>query len=729
MRYVFLISVLVFSIITTFGLTEIPRTMSYQGLLTKTSGVPVDDGNYRLTFRLYNDEISGAVLWSETHVSVPVTKGIFNVILGSVGSSLTLPFNEQYWLGIQVEAGNELTPRLKLTSAPYSLNARTVADNSISTSKLTDNAVTAVKIQPNIVSSVAGVSNDGGNIDIIPQNAITVTPNDTANTITIGESHSARADNPHNTTASQVNAWGLTGNASTTPGTNFLGTTDGKSLELKVNNARALKLEPNSTSPNIICGFSGNTVSSGIYGATIGGGGANSYINQVTKNYGTIGGGHLNTASGEMATVGGGSGNIAQGSSAIIAGGTNNTATVSYASVGGGYSNKAQGMYSSILGGQDNTASSGANYAYIGGGRYNNANYEYSTVGGGFSNNAGANYATISGGGRSNPGDPSTGNRVTDDYGTIGGGGNNIAGDSTGAVNSATYATIGGGSRNIASGQYATVGGGYSNVAFAKGATIAGGGYGNLVTDSFGTIGGGTQNQSGDGATDPESAAHATVGGGYNNVASGEFSFIGGGFSNNAFEKGASIGGGGHNWAAAKYATIAGGGPVDENFVYGNEVVDNYGTVGGGGWNQAGSEDIDPTNSQFATVPGGRENKAIGAYSFAAGRRAIADGAGSFVWGDSNNNDIHAWGANQFVIRATGGVWLITKVAADGHPLEGMMLPANTSKWVPIGSTTAQISQEQADRVQELETENASLKKRIDDLESRLTALEKIIAK
>lgn len=133
----------------------------------------------------------------------------------------------------------------------------------------------------------------------------------------------ARSD--HNHTATY---WALTGNAGATPGTNFLGTTDNNALELKVNNARALKLEPNATSPNIVGGFSGNTVTGGIYGATISGGGTNGYINQVTNNYGTVGGGHLNTASGEMATVGGGSGNVAQGSSATVAGGTNNTAIV-----------------------------------------------------------------------------------------------------------------------------------------------------------------------------------------------------------------------------------------------------------------------------------------------------------------------------------------------------------------------------------------------------------------
>ena len=67
--------------------------------------------------------------------------------------------------------------------------------------------------------------------------------------------------------------WSLTGNAGTTPGTNYLGTSDNQALELKVNGARALRLEPNATSPNLIGGYSGNWFTPGVYGATIGGGG------------------------------------------------------------------------------------------------------------------------------------------------------------------------------------------------------------------------------------------------------------------------------------------------------------------------------------------------------------------------------------------------------------------------------------------------------------------------
>ena len=75
------------------------------------------------------------------------------------------------------------------------------------------------------------------------------------------------------------------------PGTNFLGTTDNQALELRVNGQRALRLEPNATSPNLIGGYSANWLASGVSGATIGGGGTASYLNRVTDDYGTVGGG------------------------------------------------------------------------------------------------------------------------------------------------------------------------------------------------------------------------------------------------------------------------------------------------------------------------------------------------------------------------------------------------------------------------------------------------------
>jgi len=216
----------------------------------------------------------------------------------------------------------------------------------------------------------------------------------------------------------------------------WLGTTTSQALELRVNSARALRLEPNATSPNLIGGNSGNWVTVGAVGATIGGGGASGNPNRVTDDYGTLAGGRFNQAGDATGT----------------------TADRPYTTVGGGYSNYARFSYATIAGGSINTAS--GSYASIGGGQGNTAN---------------ADYATIAGGGRSDPANNGTGNRVTDSYGAVGGGGDNQAGNADGDPANAPYATVGGGYENTASGQAATVGGGAGNEASGTASMVPGG--------------------------------------------------------------------------------------------------------------------------------------------------------------------------------------------------------------------------------------------------------------
>jgi len=89
----------------------------------------------------------------------------------------------------------------------------------------------------------------------------------------------------------------------------------------------------------------------------------------------------------------------------------------------------------------------------------------------------------------------------------------------------------------------------------------------------------------------------------------------------------------------APEATIAGGGPENsfDPESTNNVVYDNYGTIGGGGNNQAGS-DNDLTDDQFATVAGGDTNTASGARSaVGGGNQNVASGPTATVPGGSNN--------------------------------------------------------------------------------------------
>lgn len=98
----------------------VPATMSYQGLLKDAGGLVIPDGDYNLTFRLFNQADGGAPLWSETQM-LSARDGVFSAVLGSV-TPLTLAFDAQYWISLQVAANPEL-PRVVLASVPYALRA------------------------------------------------------------------------------------------------------------------------------------------------------------------------------------------------------------------------------------------------------------------------------------------------------------------------------------------------------------------------------------------------------------------------------------------------------------------------------------------------------------------------------------------------------------------------------------------------------------------------------
>jgi len=184
--------------------------------------------------------------------------------------------------------------------------------------------------------------------------------------------------------------WLLSGNAGTSPPSDFLGTTDGQPLVVKVNGAQVLRCEKPYTgvAPNLIGGYSGNSASSGVEGATIGGGGDASYENTVTDDWGTIGGGWGNRTGDDdpewerpYGTIAGGKENIAQSICSTVGGGYSNYARNQYATIGGGYDNTAHHQFSTVGGGTNNVASGDA--ATVGGGALCRASGMYSCVPGG----------------------------------------------------------------------------------------------------------------------------------------------------------------------------------------------------------------------------------------------------------------------------------------------------------------------------------------------------------
>jgi hypothetical protein len=397
--------------------------------------------------------------------------------------------------------------------------------------------------------------------------------------------------------------WHAGGNAGTALGVNFLGTTDNQALELKVNGQRALRLEPTADAPNVIAGYGLNAVTGGFTGATIAGGGGGTDPgtgpNQVDSPFGTIGGGSANRILGyaAYATLAGGLKNLIQGSSyyGTLGGGTGNSI------VGNGFGiTLSGGAYNGI---------GGADYVALGGGAYNSIGdlAQHAVLAGGYGNviGPGASDAVLGGG---------TGNRL----GT-----------------NALQSTIGGGRANAVYGNTGTIGGGASNYLY-------------FGTDGA-TIGGGVQNLI------QSNATYATIAGGWNNQVQGQtfgpaarYGFIGGG-RNNIIEPNATdatiSGGAGNSIQNTGDGTAIGGG--EANLIGTNA---DWSMIGGGRYN------VVSNSAACATVPGGYQNVAGATFAFAAGQRAKANHAGTFVWADSVASDFASTGNNQFLIRAGGNV-------------------------------------------------------------------------
>jgi len=169
-------------LITSVCTAQIPRTMSYQGILADTLGNPKPDGSYAITFRLYDVASGGTALWTEVK-TLMTKRGLFSTVLGEqVSLNASVRFDKSYWLGIQVAADPELSPRIPLTSVGYSLNsaradtagfaitapaqafvdsariARTIPDGEITSAKIADGTIQRADVQPSFKAPFSDTS-------------------------------------------------------------------------------------------------------------------------------------------------------------------------------------------------------------------------------------------------------------------------------------------------------------------------------------------------------------------------------------------------------------------------------------------------------------------------------------------------------------------------------------------------------------------------------------------
>lgn len=599
--------------------TDVPQTISYQGLMTSSDGTVLPNGVYDITVTLYTNEAGTDAIWEQTY-QTSVVNGVFNLYLGSGNAPLPGPqqMNRPLWVGTSVNGTDIMRPLTPLTSSPYALN---LPDNAITTNKLADDAVTAEKVDMPYVAGLRingqDLSSKGAMLNIQSGKDIDIRYDEVSESVVI-ESKSATGTVDGEKGADVLDASPATDNwigrdPATFPLQAFYPTIGGTTSYNTVVSGASNAIADNADYSTIVGGNT-NTIGDGSDADFIGGGAENSIADE--SNYNGIVGGESNAIGGESNhnCIGCGLMNSVGDDSHLnfIGGGeTNSVADASdYNVIGGGNTNTVNaGNANTIGGGATNvtgTAASVTNYATVSGGQTNSATATHSTVGGGFTNRATATNATV------------------------GGGGINTA--------SGTYATVGGGQDNVASGSHGTVSGGQDNVNSGPHGTI-GGGVVNIVAAPMATVGGGANN------TITAAAPEATIAGGHVNTIEAYVATIGGGHDNRIWPASDAgfIGGGRDNWITEgnPISTIGGG--------EGHRISAPEATIGGGHFNTVdayvgaitgGHNNTVTTNGDAGFIGGGRTNTVDGPTAAIGGGESNTINPGSdwsFIGAGANN--------------------------------------------------------------------------------------------
>jgi hypothetical protein len=97
---------------------SVPDQINFQGTLTGSTGNPVD-GQVSFALTFYINQTSTHPLWTETHPSVEVDDGLYQMMMGSITPFPHDLFNTaQLWLEIIVD-GETLSPRLQISSVAF----------------------------------------------------------------------------------------------------------------------------------------------------------------------------------------------------------------------------------------------------------------------------------------------------------------------------------------------------------------------------------------------------------------------------------------------------------------------------------------------------------------------------------------------------------------------------------------------------------------------------------
>lgn len=135
-------------------LEAVPDTLTHQGRLMDEDNQPIV-GDVELTYTIWDHPTEGSVLWQDVVEIELDDTGFYSVELGGEDNPIdsVVLADGAGWMGISIDGGEEMDPRISLNSVPFALAAQTaVAAGEAEFAKFADEAAA---VQPGSIGSEA----------------------------------------------------------------------------------------------------------------------------------------------------------------------------------------------------------------------------------------------------------------------------------------------------------------------------------------------------------------------------------------------------------------------------------------------------------------------------------------------------------------------------------------------------------------------------------------------